>query len=78
MIYDVKLHTRHLASILTRPQLKFSILFGQWYEPPVINLEQALHQEWQNLPQNHIRRLTGSMGRRVEAVLRTRGGYTRY
>lgn len=50
-------------------------------DPPVVNLqqlEQALHQEWQNLPQNRIRRFTGSMRRRVEAVIRARGGYTRY
>jgi hypothetical protein len=34
--------------------------------------------EWQNLPQNHIRRITGSMRRRVEAIIRARGGYIRY
>lgn len=38
-------------------------------------LEKALHQEWQN-PQNRIRRFTGSM-RRVQAVMRVHGGYTR-
>ena len=50
-------------------------------DQPIVNLqqqEQALHQEWQNLSQNRIRRLTGSMRRRVEAVIRARGGYTRY
>ena len=46
-------------------------------EPPVQNicqLEAALHQEWQQLSQQDIRRLTGEMRRRVEAVIQTRGG----
>jgi hypothetical protein len=32
----------------------------------------SFHQEWQNLPQNRIRRLTGtcSMRRKVEAIIR--------
>ena len=50
-------------------------------EPPVQNirqLEAALHQEWQQLTQQDIRRLTGGMRRRVDAVIRARGGYTRY
>ena len=37
-------------------------------EPPVQNLRQleaALHQKWQQLPQQDIRRLTGGMRRRV-------------
>jgi hypothetical protein len=29
-----------------------------------------MYQEWQNLPQNCIRRLTGSMRRRIEAIIR--------
>ena len=50
-------------------------------EPPVQNirqLEAALHREWQQLSQQDIRRLTGGMRRSVEAVIQTRGGYTRY
>jgi hypothetical protein len=50
-------------------------------EPPVQNirqLEAALHREWQQLSQQDIRRLTGRMRRRVEAVIQARGGYTRY
>jgi transposase len=50
-------------------------------EPPVQNirqLEAALHQEWQQLSQQDIRRLTGGMRRRVETVIQARGGYTRY
>jgi transposase len=41
-------------------------------EPP------ALHQEWQQLSQQDIGRLTGGMRRRVEAVIQAGGGYTRY
>ena len=50
-------------------------------EPPVQSisqLEAALHREWQQLSQQDIRRLTGGMRRRVEAVIQARGGYTRY
>ena len=50
-------------------------------EPPVQTvrqLEAALHREWKQLSQQDIRRLTGGMRRRVEAVIQARGGYTRY
>jgi transposase len=50
-------------------------------EPPVQNfrqLEAALYREWQQLSQQDIRRLTGGMRRRTEAVIQSRGGYTRY
>ena len=50
-------------------------------EPPVQNnrqLEAALYREWQQLSQQDIRRLTGGMRRKVEAVIQSRGGYTRY
>ena len=53
----------------------------QAWEPPVQNirqLEAALHREWQQLSQQDIRRLTGGMRRRVEAVIQARGSYTRY
>ena len=49
-------------------------------EPPVHNLarlEAALHEEWQQLPLDCIRRFTSSMRRRVQAVIQARGGYTR-
>ena len=49
-------------------------------ELPVQNirqLEAALHREWQQLSQQNIRRLTGGMWCRVEAVIQARGGYTR-
>ena len=45
-------------------------------EPPVQNirqLEAALHREWQQLSQPDIRRLTGGMRRRVEAIIQARG-----
>ena len=41
-------------------------------EPPVQNirqLEAALHREYQQLSQQDIRRLTGGMRRRIEAVI---------
>ena len=41
-------------------------------------LEAALLLEWQQLSQQDIRRLTGGMRRRVEAVIQARGDYTRY
>ena len=50
-------------------------------EPPVQairQLEAALHREWQQLSQQDIRRLTGGMRRRVEAVIQVHWGYTRY
>jgi hypothetical protein len=50
-------------------------------KPPVQNirqLEAALHREWQQLSQQDIRRLTGGMRRRVEAIIQACGGYTRY
>ena len=50
-------------------------------EHPVQNIRQlevALHREWQQLSQQDIRRLTGGMRLRVEAVIQARGGYIRY
>ena len=50
-------------------------------DPPVQDLAgfgAAIHHEWQQLPVQLIRRLTTSMRRRVEAVIRAHGGYTRY
>ena len=50
-------------------------------EPPVQNirqLEAALHREWQQLSQQGIRRLSGRMRVRLEAVIQARGDYTRH
>ena len=38
----------------------------------------ALQAEWAHIPQQVIRNLTSSMGRRCQAVIDTRGGHTRY
>ena len=49
--------------------------------PPVQtlnDLEQKLHQEWQYLTQVQIRRLVGSMRRRLAAVIHVNGSYTHY
>jgi hypothetical protein len=45
-------------------------------EPPVQHIRQfeaALHREWQQLSQQDIRRPTGVMRRRLEAVIQARG-----
>ena len=50
-------------------------------QPPVQNLvqlEAALHDEWQRLPRDRIRRFTSGMRRRVQAVIQAHGGYTKY
>ena len=41
-------------------------------------LEQALQQEWQTIPQARVRTLIASMPRRVTAVLQANGGHNRY
>ena len=41
-------------------------------------LEQALPDEWNRVPQRQIKRPFQGMRRRVEAVIRVTGGYTRY
>jgi hypothetical protein len=41
-------------------------------------LEAALHREWQHLSQQDIRRLTGGMRRRIEAVIQARRVCIRY
>lgn len=53
----------------------------QALEPPPQNLqhlEAQLHREWRQITLQQIRRLTGSMRRRVAAVIHANGGYTRY
>ena len=48
--------------------------------PPqtVHQLETALIEEWNNIPQQNIQRLFGSMRRRLRAVIVARGGNTIY
>ena len=44
----------------------------------VAQLEAALIQEWENIPQDRLRRLVGSMRARCDAVIAAQGGHTRY
>lgn len=48
--------------------------------PPssVPELEQALLQEWNNIPQMTVNNLINSMTRRVQSALDANGGHTRY
>ncbi|CAG9138053.1 unnamed protein product [Plutella xylostella] len=48
--------------------------------PPITlrGLKDALIKEWENIPQHMLRNLVFSMPNRVEAVLRARGGNTKY
>ncbi|OXA36697.1 Transposable element Tc3 transposase [Folsomia candida] len=41
-------------------------------------LEQAIHQEWANIPIETLRNLTDSMKRRIFEVILAHGGFTRY
>jgi hypothetical protein len=73
----------HFQNVTLMNHLTTSMLCRriQAREPHVQNirqLEAALHREWQQLSQQDIRRLTGGMRCRVEAVIHARGGYTRY
>ena len=50
-------------------------------DPPVHTLNElnvALHEEWNRITQNQIRRLTQGMRRRMESVVRAQGGHTTY
>ena len=42
------------------------------------DLENALREEWNNLPQQNLETLIMSMQRRCQAVLRAHGGHTEY
>ena len=46
--------------------------------PNVIQLRQALIQEWNNIPQAEIKTLIRSIRQRCQAVLHAEGGHTRY
>ena len=50
-------------------------------DPPVQTLNEltaAVHEEWNRSHQNEIQRLVIGMRRRLEAVVRVQGDYTRY
>ena len=44
----------------------------------LVQLGQALQEEWDRIPQQRIRNLIGSMRRRCRAIIEMRGGHTRY
>ena len=44
----------------------------------LVELSQALNEEWQRFPQYKLRRLVASMRRRCQACIAARGGHTRY
>ncbi|GFS10032.1 transposable element Tcb2 transposase [Elysia marginata] len=44
----------------------------------LLQLERALHEEWDNIPQQAVQRLIGSMRRRCQAVILSSGHHTRY
>ena len=52
---------------------------GRQNKPQTLRqLEQALHEEWNNIPQVTVQRLINSMRRRCQAVIDARGYHTRY
>ena len=54
-------------------------LHNRQHQPQTLQeLEVALLEEWRVIPQETIRRLIRSMSRRCQAVIRARGGNTRY
>ena len=44
----------------------------------LLELEAALHQEWQQIPQQQIQRLVQGMRRRLDAIIAVQGGYIKY
>ncbi|GFR98932.1 transposable element Tcb2 transposase [Elysia marginata] len=44
----------------------------------LLQLERALHEEWDNIPQQAVQRLIGSIRRRCQAVILSRRHHTRY
>ncbi|GFR84537.1 transposable element Tcb1 transposase [Elysia marginata] len=44
----------------------------------LLQLERALHEEWDNIPRQAVQRLISSMRRRCQAVIFSRGHHTRY
>lgn len=59
-------------------QLGRSIRSRQNQPTTLDDLETALREEWERLPQENLRRLIRSMPRRIRAVITARGGNTRY
>ena len=63
----------HLWDLISR-----GLLNRQHQHQTLQELEDALLEEWRVIPQKTIRRLIRSMSRRCKAVIRVRGGNTRY
>lgn len=53
---------------------------GEYNEPPtsMAQLWERVQVEWENIPASVCQKLIESMPRRVEAVLKAKGGYTKY
>lgn len=53
---------------------------GEYNEPPtsMAQLWERVQVEWENIPASVCQNLIESMPRRVEAVLKAKGGYTKY
>ncbi|GFR83748.1 transposable element Tcb2 transposase [Elysia marginata] len=63
----------HLWDLLDR-----RVRMRQPQRQTLLQLERALHEEWDNIPQHAVQRLIGSMRRRCQAVILSRGHHTRY
>ena len=66
-------HLEHLWSILGQKNREIT--------PPVqtlLELEAALHREWQQIPQQRIQCLVQGMRRRLDATIAVQGGYIKY
>ena len=44
----------------------------------ILELWERIQVEWDKIPVEECQKLIESMSRRIEAVLRTKGGYTKY
>lgn len=58
--------------------LKVQIGLRKQRPTSIHNLWQAVLEEWEKIPPGFIESLYSSMPKRVEAVLKAKGGYTRY
>ena len=63
----------HLWSLMKR-------LLGQYTEPPkgVHQLVERVTEVWTKIDVEYCQKLIESMPRRIEAVIKSKGGYTKY
>ena len=54
--------------------------FAEYEHPPngIIELWERIQVEWDKIPVEECQKLIESMARRIQAVLRAKGGYTKY